>query len=223
MAVFEIADRIRKANEGGWVHNPNDAGGETAFGWSRKFWPKLRIWPIIDSYKKKFTTQPAYGTASYGNWSKAFNNILRNDLTLMKYVDLAFKEVFWDANRLGMIKNQEIANWLYDHAVNAGGRGIRWMQLAARVTPDGAIGSKTLVAINTSDPEKLLQRAEDIAGAYRLDRAHEDPTQISFLMSWLKRDGQPETILEHVRQLSRDGELDDGEVALLKAQMENTA
>jgi len=150
MAVFEIADKIRKANEGGWVHN------------------------------------------------------------------------FWDANRIGMIENQDVANWLYDHAVNAGGRGIRWMQLAARVTPDGAIGTKTLVAINAADPEKLLQRAEDIAGAYRLDRAHEDPSQISFLMSWLKRDGQPESILEHVRQLSRDGELDKEDVALLKNEMEET-
>jgi len=97
------------------------------------------------------------------------------------------------------------------------------MQLAAKVAPDGSIGPKTLVAINTSDPTRLLQRAEDIAGAYRLDRAHEDPSQIGFLMSWLKRDGQPESILEHVRQLSRDGELDKEEVALLKNEMEETA
>ena len=223
MAVFEIADKIRKANEGGWVHNPADVGGETAFGWSRKFWPKLRIWEIIDNYKKKFVKPPQYGTASYKSWSRVFNTTLNSDGTLMKYVDQAFKEVFWDANRIGMIENQEIANWLYDHAVNAGGRGIRWMQLAAKVAPDGSIGPKTLVAINTSDPTRLLQRAEDIAGAYRLDRAHEDPSQIGFLMSWLKRDGQPESILEHVRQLSRDGELDKEEVALLKNEMEETA
>jgi len=223
MAVFEIADKIRKANEGGWVNNGNDVGGETAFGWSRKFWPKLRIWPIIDSHKRRFTTTPAYGTGAYRNWSKSFNATLRGDPALMRYVDQAFKEFFWDANRIGMIENQDVANWLYDHAVNAGGRGIRWMQLAARVTPDGSIGPKTLVAINTADPEKLLQRAADIAGAYRLDRAHEDPSQISFLMSWLKRDGQPESILEHVRQLSRDGKLDADEVALLKNEMEKTA
>ena len=223
MAIFEIADKIRKANEGGWVHNGNDVGGETAFGWSRKFWPDLQIWKIIDNYKKKFVPQPQYGTASYKSWSRIFNGVLLKDTRLMRLVDQAFKDGFWTAYRLEEIENQEVANWLYDHAVNAGGRGIRWMQLAARVTPDGVIGPNTIRAINAADPEKLIERAADIAGAYRLDRAHDNPSQISFLMSWLTRDGQPESILEHVRQLSRDGELDKEEVALLKNEMEETA
>jgi hypothetical protein len=223
MAVFEIADEIRKANEGGWVHNPSDVGGETAFGWSRKFWPKLRIWPIIDGYKKRFTSTPAYGTGAYNNWTVAFNRALRRDPALMRNVDQAYKEFFWDANLLSLIGNQDVANWLYDHAVNAGGRGIRWMQLAARVMPDGKIGPITIAAINAADPEKLLERAADIAGAYRLDRAHDDPGQISFLMSWLKRDGQLGSILEHVRQLSRDGVLDAEEVAQLKQELEATS
>jgi lysozyme family protein len=222
MADFELAYQKTAINEGGYANNPKDKGGETAFGWARNFWPALRVWPIIDSYKKRFTKQPCYGTESYSRWVKEFNKALRSDAPLMTYIKSAYKTEFWDKNRLGEIESQEVAEWIYDHAVNAGGRGVKWIQLAARVTPDGSMGPNTITAINAMQPLELMKRAADIAGAYRMDKAHDDPSQISFLIGWLKRDGQPESILEHVRQLSRDGKLDDMEVALIKAEMEVT-
>ena len=107
--------------------------------------------------------------------------------------------------------------------VNAGARGIMWAQLAAKVKPDGDMGSKSIAAINVANPAELLDRMEDIAGEYRLDRAHNKPSQIQFLTSWLRRDGQAESIIAMVRQAAADGKLDDSEVAKIKAAMEATA
>lgn len=94
-----------------------------------------------------------------------------------------------------------------------------WAQLAAQVKPDGKLGAVSIAAINTADPAGLLGRMEDIAGAYRLDRANDNPSQIQFLTSWLRRDGQPDSIIAMVKQAAKDGRLDDSEVVTLKAAM----
>jgi hypothetical protein len=215
-ADFTIADKIRKANEGGWANNPNDSGGETAFGWARNFWPKLRIWPLIDEIKKKFLPPPAFGTSQYYSWVKAFNAALRANATLMRYVDESFKSVFWDGNRIGELNNQDVANWLYDHAVNAGGTGIKFAQLAVGVAADGAIGNKTIAALNAADPKELLEKMEDIAACFRLKKGHDKPSQIGFLPSWLERDGVSKEVVAQIMKEARDdGIIDDQELASL--------
>ena len=51
MADFEKAfAKIIKA-EGGYVNNPNDKGGETYMGITRKNHSKLKMWKLIDELK----------------------------------------------------------------------------------------------------------------------------------------------------------------------------
>lgn len=209
--------------EGGYANNPADAGGETYKGIARKMHPTWSGWKYIDGVKALMTTQPAYGTGAYQNWVRYLNAKLAELNQLQGAVVLFYRVNFWDANRLGEITDEPIAAWLYDHVVNAGARGIMWGQLAARVKPDGKLGPVSIAAINAADPVALLNRMEDIAGEYRLDRAHDKPSQIQFLTSWLRRDGQPEEIIAMVRKAAADGRLDDSEVAKLKAEMAATA
>lgn len=220
MAQFEPAYQKTSGNEGGYANNPADAGGETYKGISRNNNPRWSGWKYIDGVKALAIKQPPYDTPEYRNWVKYLNGKL-SGLNQLQVAVLAFyRTTQWDANRLGEINDQAVAEWIYDHFVNAGGRGIMWAQLAARVAPDGKIGPATLAAINSARPTELLSRMEDIAGEYRLDRAHDKPGQIQFLVSWLRRDGQPESIIAMVRQAEADGKLDDGEVAKIKAAME---
>lgn len=204
--------------EGGYAHNPKDLGGETYKGISRVNWPKWTGWKTLDSVKASLLSHATYGTSAYNAWVKHFNGLLASKSDLQANVQKFYEVNFW--KRLGEITNQEVAEWVFDHVVNAGKRGGMWIQLAAKVKPDGDIGSGSIAAINAADPAELLSRVEDIAGAYRLDRAHDNPSQIQFLTSWLTRDGQPEAIIKMVRKAAADGKLDDLEVSSLKTAME---
>lgn len=203
MAEFAPADKKRARNEGGYANNKADAGGETYAGIARNFHPNWPGWKLIDAAKAR----------------PDFPRCLVRVSQLQQLVVNFFQRNFWDANHLEQIVDQQVANWAYDHLVNAGARGAMWVQLAACVIPDGDIGPATIAAINAADPIIILDRCEDIAGAYRLDRAAEKPSQIQFLESWLTRDGQPPEIIAAVKKAASDGHLDAREVADLKAAM----
>lgn len=210
-------------NEGGYANNPADSGGETYKGISRKHHPGWTGWKLIDGVKAATNPQPAYGSGAYRNWVKYINAQLTGLSQLQLAVVSFYKANFWDANRLGEIIDPAVAAWIYDHVVNAGARGIMWAQIAAGSKPDGQLGPLSLSRLNSADPASLLERMEDIAGAFRLDRAHDKPSQIQFLKSWLRRDGQPDTIIAMVQKAAADGRLDDSEVSTLKAAMAVTA
>ena len=188
-------------NEGGYANNKADAGGETYAGIARNYWPRWAGWQLIDSLKG----------------ARNFPANLKNMPALQKLVLEFYAKNFWEANRLGEIVSQDVADWLYDHAVNGGGRGIQWLQEALGVTADGSVGPKTLAAINAADPEALLRKATIVASLYRLQKAHDKPSQIQFLHSWLDRDGlAPELIKLVLAEAKDDGILDDNELAALR-------
>jgi lysozyme family protein len=232
MAVFPPAYAKTNGNEGGINYNPRDLGNvvvkgivtvPTYKGIAPVSNPTWGGWKYIAGVVALMTAMPSYGTDAYINWSRHLNRKLA-ELTVLQQLVLEFYRVkLWNRNRLSEISSQAVAEWVYDHIVNAGQRGVMWIQLAARVTPDGGIGALTLAAINSTPAEELLARADDIAGAYRLDRAAADPSQIQFVVGWLRRDGQPETIIAMVKKAAADGRLDDSEVATLKAAMAATA
>lgn len=107
MADFDIEfDKVILA-EGGYVNDPNDAGGETYLGISRKNNPKWKGWSIIDSIKK------TYGT-------KNINTRLKKQTTLLNYAKDLYKEKYWNCMFLDEIPNQDIAHQLFDTGVNCG-------------------------------------------------------------------------------------------------------
>jgi lysozyme family protein len=223
MASFELARKRTDGNEGGWADNPNDAGGETFRGISRNNFPKWQGWPVIDQEKKKLGAVPKlYGGNAYRVYVEKLNARLFALPLLMKWVEDFFRVNFWSPNMLDEVQSQEVADWIYDHAVNGGARGVMWVQEAAGVKADGDIGPVSLAAINAIPPAKLLQEAEDVAAFYRLDRAAADPSQIQFLPSWLRRDGVSQEEINQVMQAAKDG-LTYTEVAALKRLIQATA
>lgn len=211
MAVFEIADKLTRKNEGGYSNNSADAGGETYKGIARKFHSYLSLWGIIDKVKAE---NPLAST-------KELNAKLEIIPDLQTQIDSFYRQEFWDTQRLSLVTSQLVANWIYDHHVNAGARGIQWAQEVAGVPADGEIGPVSIYAINKMNPDKFLQRAEDIAAFYRLERAEKIPSQIQFLPSWLRRDGVSQGEIAQVMAMAKNG-LTHDEVLTLKGIIETT-
>jgi Putative secretion activating protein len=222
VADFNKAHLEVMGNEGGYVNNPDDAGGETYKGIARKFWPSWSGWKLIDDLKRSLPLQPRYGSTAYRDWARKLNAIAEKAPALQRMVLDFYLVNFWEKFRCGEILDQKTATWLYDHVVNGGARGAQWMQEAAGVTADGDIGPKSIAAINSADPVRLLQGAKDVAAFYRLDRAAANPSQIQFLPSWLRRDGVSEAEIREVMQAAKDG-LTYTEVVNLKQMIKEVA
>lgn len=222
MSDFKSAYDRTNGNEGGYANNPADAGGETYKGISRKNWGSWRGWVAIDRIKTKLVAMPDYGSPSYHGWVKVFNRTAEQDAGLQAAVRDFFKVNFWDRYRIGEINNQALANWLYDHAANGGGQGIKWMQEAADIEADGAIGPESIRVFNGQDAGTLLKKAEIVAAWYRIDKVADKPSQAQFLNSWLARDGVDADVIKQARAFAKDG-LSPEEVEELKSMVKADA
>ena len=107
MAKFDIEFNKLILSEGGYVDDPDDAGGETYLGISRKNNPKWVGWEVIDDIKKK------YGT-------KNITSRLKKDVALTNSAKLLYKQNYWDVLELDDIPSQGIAHQLFDTYVNCG-------------------------------------------------------------------------------------------------------
>lgn len=106
MAKFDIEFDKLIFVEGGYINDPDDAGGETYLGISRKNNPKWIGWEVIDDEKKK-----------------GLKNItirLKKDTALTNSAKLLYKQNYWDVLELDDILSQSIAHEMFDTCVNCG-------------------------------------------------------------------------------------------------------
>ncbi len=113
MANFTQAYKLTSAHEGGYVKDPTDRGGETYKGISRVHHPRWGGWRKIDAARRKAD----------------FPGLLDGDRSLQAMVKSFYKENYWDRFLGDDIADQEVANELYDTAVNMGvRRSVRFLQ-----------------------------------------------------------------------------------------------
>ena len=163
---FEIVVDQTLEHEGVWSKDPNDTGGETAFGKSRKNFPNGPEWAIIDRYKKMF-----------GEGTKAFIRALENDNELQRLIRKWYKDTFWNPFDLDKVNDYGLAYEVFDQAVNMGvSRTTQFIQMScnalnykyafgADLNIDGRIGPLTrlrFVSIaNNTKYSEVLRRALD--------------------------------------------------------------
>jgi lysozyme family protein len=142
-----------------------DAGGRTRFGIAEKFRPDL---------PEEFFTGPA-----------------EDALAEAEKIE---EHEYWDAMRLAEVENQNVANKLFDMGVNMGVRQAAvYAQRATnslsdtRLVEDGAIGAKTLAAINSVDPIAFYQALCELSAAHYRHVAAVNPAQAVNLAGWMKR------------------------------------
>lgn len=124
----ECLDLVLKS-EGGWVNNPQDPGGETNLGVTKRVWEEYVGHPV-----------------------KTLKNLTNDDvapLYELKYWRAAYCEVL--PRGLDFV--------VFSMAVNAGpGRSIKLLQSAIGCVPDGVIGPRTRGLISSSNSADIIQK-----------------------------------------------------------------
>lgn len=128
MANFKSALDKVLSKEGGYVNDPDDKGGETYKGISRKHNPNWRGWRIIDDIKKDF---PKIS-------NKDMTDLLRLNINIEKEVYYLYKNDYWNCLELDDIPNQMVAECIFDTCVNQGMRAaVKFAQRVIGVKEDG--------------------------------------------------------------------------------------
>lgn len=141
MTKFEAAYNKVMIDEGGYVFDKDDPGGETYKGISRVHNPNWDGWKIIDGYKSRYD----------------FPNCLEADQDLQYLVKFYFKKKYFDPY-LGDQLDEAIAEEMFDQAVNLGvQKAIEHLQRSLNILNrnqrdyedikvDGIFGQNTLKA-----------------------------------------------------------------------------
>lgn len=142
-----FAEALQKllVHEGGFVDHPDDPGGMTNLGVTKKVWEEWVGHPVDEKQMRALTpvtVAPLY-RAKY--WDK-----IKGD-DLPTGVDYA----------------------VFDAAVNSGpGRAAKWLQSCVGVEPDGGIGPKTLAAVTAVDASELVEDYNKRRLSFLMDLPH---------------------------------------------------
>lgn len=146
------------AHEGGYVNDPDDPGGETKYGVSKKSYPHVDI----------------------------------ASLTIEQAKDIYYED-WWLPLKCPQIHDDKVAQKYLDTCVNTGkGTGTKILQRALqmigyRITVDGAIGPKTLAAVNAADPQALLVAMRQQQKAHYEQLIQKNPKLEKFRRGWMRR------------------------------------
>lgn len=188
MDKFNIAFDITMKYEGGYSNDPDDVGGETYKGISRKFNPNWPGWAIIDTMK----------TLPY----KDFIQQIDSSVMIQMSVKSLYKAKYWDIFLGDTLKSQSLANVLFDTAVNLGAsRAVLFIQKGLNVlnrnatmwedlVEDGQFGNKThtvLSQLTVKDTDILVKIIYILRGQHYIDYMKKSPTQEKFARGWFNR------------------------------------
>jgi lysozyme family protein len=173
----ELFDGVIK-HEGYYAKVTGDRGGETYMGVARNLHPNWEGWRIIDSYKHDV--------------GRIKHNEKINIDELTKLVKEFYRKTFYHAYKIESIKNDSLKEIIFDWCVNSGYWGSHGVQRAVNqlsdnnLKIDGIIGAKTIVAINSCEPEILFD-AIKIARIRFYNTIAKKGQNYKFLKGWLKR------------------------------------
>lgn len=172
MAEFKIALQRTLAHEGGYSNDPDDQGGETYKGISRTRHRSWSGWAIIDRYKGR----------------SGFPSVLSKDDRLQSEVELFYQCNFWNPLNAVQIRDQSIADSVFDFGVNVGVKtSVRLAQPVVGAIADGAIGVKTLEKLNASNPAYFRAAFAVAKIAYYIYIIKKRPANKKFLYGWITR------------------------------------
>lgn len=172
MAEFIKAFQKTIANEGGYVNDPDDPGGETYKGISRKNFPQWLGWQIIDVLKK----QPDFLLS------------LEKSAEIREEVGTLYLSQFWTKIKGDEIKDQAVAESIFDFSVNAGVVPASVMlQNIVGTTADGVVGEKTIDALNRFNPKHFLAAFTVAKIELYLSICKKRPVSKKYFFGWVDR------------------------------------
>lgn len=172
MANFEEAFAHTMKAEGGYVHDPQDPGGETYKGIARARNSKWMGWTRIDLLKQQ----------------SSFPRNLDKDSQLQQAISEFYEVNYWDRVKGDDIQNQDIAESIFDFAVNAGPvTSAKLAQMAVGAEPDGVIGPKTLEKLNRDEPRAFLAVFAIGKISRYVSIVERRPESRKFFYGWIRR------------------------------------
>lgn len=156
--LFEQAIARVLKDEGGYVNHPSDPGGETNFGISKRSYPNVDI----------------------------------KNLTVEQAEDIYYSD-FWLKGPYEQMSFAPLASKVFNTSVNAGSsRAFKLLQQAITacgvpVVVDGAIGPKTIAALNSLDGQKVLDAYRAAQANFYKGLVASTPSNAVFLKGWLIR------------------------------------
>lgn len=156
---FARAVEVVLAHEGGYVHDPDDPGGETHWGISRRQYPDLDI--------ASLTKDQAAAIYFRDWWNRYGYDRIHDTEVATKVLDLSVN------------MGPGAAHKCLQRALHACGQ--------RHVTIDGVLGPQTIGAANSVPADVLLAALRAEAAAYYRQLAERDPRRQKYLVGWLNR------------------------------------
>ena len=186
MSYFNEAFDTTMIHEGGYVYDPDDSGGETYKGISRKYNPLWDGWLIIDNKKI----------------SPRWPDCLDYDELLQIEMKKFYKERYFDPY-MGDEMPGGLAIEMFDTSVNMGiGRAIKFIQIALNIlnrngklypdmVEDGDYGPMTHRCLQTylkNDTLNLLLKILNVLqGNHYIEYMKKSPKQEKYARGWFSR------------------------------------
>jgi lysozyme family protein len=155
---FETCLKLMLAHEGGYVNHPQDPGGMTNLGVTKRVWEEWVGHEVDEKQMRALTPE---------------------------VVAPLYKRKYWDAVRADDLV-AGVDYCVFDVAVNSGpGRAIKFLQSSVGVTADGGFGPATLAAVKKveEDPARLIE----LYCAKRLEFLQSLKTFETFGKGWSRR------------------------------------
>ncbi len=153
---FQKALKAVLHHEGGFVNHPNDPGGMTNLGCTKKVWEEWVGHEVTEKTMRALTP---------------------GDVAPL------YKQKYWDK-----IKGDELPAGVdyavFDCAINSGpGRATKFLQACVGVDPDGAIGPRTMAAVNSIVTKDLVEDYSKRRLSFMMDL----PQWVTFGKGWSRR------------------------------------
>lgn len=190
-SVFQQALAVTMPDERGLVDHPNDRGGFTYWGLTRKDNPDWNGWALVEEYIAKYP----------GKSYKDLTALLEQNDALTAMVEAQYRKGYWMPwmDKLP----PALAIECFDAAVNHGPhRSALFLQEAlnllnengktvADIAKDGKPGPATMSALDAVTRRRgldlVLKTYKLLRGAFFIDLCRRDPTQEAFLAGWLNK------------------------------------
>jgi lysozyme family protein len=189
MADFTTALARTLAYEGGWDDDPDDPGGETFRGITRRDHPQWPGWQAVDRLRCEYPRE--------------FPACLGRDAALQRCVYDLYQATYWNAVHGDGIGDQAVANEVFDTAVNMGiGTAVTFLQRSLNalnvdeayypnVAEDGDCGPQTQAAlaacIGRGDAGFLVRLLNHLQGSRYVDLMRRNERLERFARGWLRR------------------------------------
>lgn len=171
MKMFKASMKYEVGNlVNGYVKDPDDMGGETVYGITRKGFPKLKVWASLDKLN--------------GIVAKRGYKIPQDE---MEEIERVYYTNFYKKANIGAFDDEALAMQVFDWSINSGvSRAVKTLQTIMHITVDGVCGKQTVTTANVRHTKSVREDYRKARIAFYQNISTKGNNK-KFLKGWIKR------------------------------------